>query len=74
MGCDEMKHRGPTAFAMFLSFEGCSPEHSVEIANRLWGENGVSAATRQTVARKGFELGRQRAGIRARLQDLMSSP
>lgn len=73
LGCDEMKHRGPTAFAMFLSFVGCSPEHSVEIVNRRWGENGVTPATRLAVARKGEELGRRDATVRVRFQALLTA-
>jgi hypothetical protein len=58
LGCDGMQHRGPTAFAMLLSYSGCRPEHSVEIANDLWGVNFVPVPNRIAVARRGLKLGR----------------
>ncbi|HVK61420.1 MAG TPA: hypothetical protein VM432_07715, partial [Bdellovibrionales bacterium] len=71
MGCDGMRHRGPTVFAMFLAFAGCNPENSVKIANSFWGLNGVSEKSRLAVAKKGYELGEQRPLSRKRLQAIM---
>lgn len=68
MGCDGQKHRGPTAFAMLLAFSGCSPEHSAEVANELWGLNGVPASVRLSVAEAGYELGSKHTEARKRLQ------
>ncbi|MES2963622.1 MAG: hypothetical protein V4760_07000 [Bdellovibrionota bacterium] len=73
MGCQGMKHRGPSVFAMFLSFSGCTPEHSTKIANKVWGNNFVLTKTRTAIARKGYELGNAKPAERARLQKLMST-
>jgi hypothetical protein len=70
MGCDGQMHRGPTGFAMLLAFTGCTPEHSVEIADRLWGLNGVPYETRLAVAKRGFEMGAERPVSRERLARL----
>ncbi len=64
---------GPRRLQLFqVGRLSCTPERSVEIVNRLWGENGITVATRLTIARKGAELGRRRSGTRARLQALMN--
>lgn len=68
MGCDGQKHRGPTAFAMLLAFSGCYPEHAAEIANEVWGLNGIPASVRLSVAEAGYELGSKHAEARKRLQ------
>lgn len=72
MGCDGMMHRGPTVFAMLLAFTGCTPEHSTEIADKLWGLNGVPLETRLAVAKKGFEIGNAHSESRAKLVQLFS--
>jgi hypothetical protein len=53
LGCNAQKHRGPSVFAMLLAYAGCSPESAVEIANSLWGSNGVRVGTRLAIARAG---------------------
>ena len=57
IGCHGMLHRGPSAFAMILAFSGCSPAHSLEIVNHLWGLNGVKYEVRNAIAEAGYELG-----------------
>ncbi|MES3038614.1 MAG: hypothetical protein V4736_11975 [Bdellovibrionota bacterium] len=71
MGCDGMKHRGPSAFGMFLSFVGCSPENSTAIVNRIWGQNGVLISTRLEIAKRGYKLGTERIHSRLALQQIM---
>jgi hypothetical protein len=46
LGCQGMHHRGPSAFAMILAFSGCTPTHSTEIVNSLWGLSGVNCRSR----------------------------
>ncbi len=70
MGCNEMMHRGPTAFGMLLAFSGCSPAHSLEIVDQAWGLNGVRRKVRLAVIRKAYELGEAHQGSRKRLADL----
>ncbi len=50
MGCDGMKHRGPTVFAATLAYSGCSPEHATLIVNSLWGSNGIKSEMRVAIA------------------------
>jgi hypothetical protein len=70
LGCDGMMHRGPTLFAMLLSYAGCSPEHSTEIANRIWGENGVPSKTRIAAAKRAAELAEANPRESGRLRKL----
>ena len=57
LGCNSMKHRGPTAFAMLLAFSGCSPDSATEIANHFWGENTIQFETRRGIARAAYDYG-----------------
>lgn len=70
MGCDGMKHRGPSVFAMFLSFAGCTPEHSVALVESVWGKNFVAQAKRLALAQKAYEMGQARPESRRELQSL----
>lgn len=72
MGCDGMKHRGPSVFAMLLSFAGCSAQNSTAIANKIWGTNGVLVKTREAIAQKGKVLGDLNPTLREQLQVLMN--
>lgn len=72
LGCDGMKHRGPSVFAMLLSYAGCTPQKSVEIANFYWDKNFVSVKTREAIAQKGFELGGKNPKVRLALQNIFS--
>jgi hypothetical protein len=72
-GCDGMMHRGPTMFAMVLSFVGCTPQHSVAIVEKLWGKNGVPTATRIAVAQKGLEMGAADPKARERFLKVMTA-
>lgn len=73
MGCDGMRHRGPSVFAMFLAYSGCTPEHATEIVNAVWGTNHVPTKTRTAIAQKGWESGNRNPAGRARLQRLMTT-
>lgn len=73
MGCDGMKHRGPSVFAMLLAYSGCSPENSNKIANEVWGLNTVPSKIRLEIARRGYELGNKNPRARAALQQVMTS-
>lgn len=66
MGCDGMKHRGPTVFAMMLSFLGCQPADSVAIVNKVWGTNGIPTSNRVALARDAYEYGNANPAKRAR--------
>jgi hypothetical protein len=72
-GCDGEKHRGPSAFAMLLSYTGCSAENANKIANQIWGLNTVPSATRKAIAQKGADLGDANPQARAAFQTLMSA-
>jgi hypothetical protein len=68
MGCDGMKHRGPTLFAMMLAYSGCTPEHAAEVANRLWGNNGIKTEMRVALARRARALAEAHPDQAARLR------
>lgn len=72
-GCDGMKHRGPSVFAMFLAYSGCSAKNATKIANTIWGKNFVSSSTREAIAQKGADLGAANPAARAALQKLMTT-
>jgi hypothetical protein len=57
LGCNSMKHRGPTVFAMLLAFSGCRAETATEIANHFWGLNGIEKDTRQSLAQAAYDYG-----------------
>ncbi|MES2857316.1 MAG: hypothetical protein V4692_15710 [Bdellovibrionota bacterium] len=73
MGCDGMKHRGPSVFAMILAFSGCSAKNATKIANNVWGKNFVSASTREAIAEVGFKAGNADPAGRAALQKIMTT-
>ncbi len=73
LGCDGMAHRGPSAFAMFLSYLGCTPEHSVEIAVTLWGKNGIKNSMRLTLAAEAKKMGQQNSAVRDKFLRLMNA-
>ncbi|RYZ82302.1 MAG: hypothetical protein EOP06_21920, partial [Proteobacteria bacterium] len=72
MGCDGMRHRGPSMFAMLLAYAGCKPENASEIANRIWGTNHVPRSTRAAIAREGFEAGNRNPEGREKIARIMS--
>jgi hypothetical protein len=74
LGCDGQKHRGPSVFAMLLSYAGCSPKNATAIANKVWGTNFVRVETREAIASKGKILGDQNPVLREQLQILMGVP
>jgi hypothetical protein len=74
MGCDGMRHRGPSVFAMLLAYSGCTAKSATAIANQIWGTNMVSVATREAIAQKGYEIGNRDPQGRATLQKLMLTP
>jgi hypothetical protein len=57
LGCDGMKHRGPTLFGMLLSYSGCSPQRADKIVTTIWGTNGTNQKVRQTIMQKAYEQG-----------------
>lgn len=68
MGCNNMQHRGPSVFAMLLAYSGCSAKNATDIANHLWGLNGIPYQTRLAIAEKGNEMGRLSPLSKLRLQ------
>lgn len=73
MGCNSQKHRGPSVFAMFLSYSGCSPKNAVKIANKLWGTNHVPTSTREALAAEAYKWGSAHPKQRAALQEVMTN-
>jgi hypothetical protein len=74
MGCDGMKHRGPSVFAALLSYAGCTPEHSMQIANKIWGTNFVAKSTRKAIAAVGEKAARENPAGSAEFRKMMTSP
>jgi hypothetical protein len=70
MGCDGMRHRGPTVFASMLAYSGCSPEHATTIVNGVWGENGIEPQMRITIATWAHALGASHPAQSANLRQL----
>lgn len=71
MGCNGHRHRGPSVFASLLGLSGCDPDTSTDIANYLWGLNGVPDHTRERIAKIGYKLGNEKPELRKRLQEVM---
>lgn len=55
MGCNGMRHRGPSVFAMTLAFSGC--KDAAMLANGIWGLNGVPENVRADITKIGYDLG-----------------
>jgi hypothetical protein len=72
LGCDGMKHRGPTVFGMLLAYSGCSPKNAAQIVNTIWGLNTVPAASRLAVIEEGYRMGTANATARQQLQQVFS--
>jgi hypothetical protein len=68
LGCQGMKHRGPTFFGMLLAYSGCSAKSANKIVNTVWGTNGISASLRETIMQKAYELGRAHPEQSSKLQ------
>ncbi|HEX4924335.1 MAG TPA: hypothetical protein VFV50_09620 [Bdellovibrionales bacterium] len=68
MGCNGMKHRGPTLFGMLLAYSGCDPKAATRAVNSIWGLNGVDAGVRAAIIKKAYELGEKNPEARERLQ------
>ncbi len=73
MGCDGMKHRGPTAFAMFLAYAGCSAENAVAIVDGVWGTNGIKSEMRRQLASWAIDLRKSHADEAVRLRKLFET-
>jgi hypothetical protein len=73
VGCDGMKHRGPSVFAMFLAYSGCEAKNAAKIANKIWGLDTVPENTRLGIAKAGYELGNANPAARKALQTVMSA-
>ncbi len=57
LGCQGMRHRGPTVFGMLLAYSGCSAVSATKIVNSVWGNNGIKTEVRQAIMQKAYELG-----------------
>lgn len=73
VGCNAMKHRGPTVFGMILAYSGCSPETSAELVNETWGLNGVDPDVRLALIREAYEWGEQDPETSRKLRDAFSA-
>lgn len=71
LGCNGMKHRGPTVFGMILAYSGCKPERASKVVNVVWGLNGVDEQVRLAIIREGKNLGDQNPSHREKLQQLL---
>lgn len=72
MGCNGMKHRGPTFFGMLLAYSGCSAESSARIVNTVWGLNGVKPEVRLAIIREAREFGLAHPDQSSKLRQLLS--
>ena len=73
LGCNEMKHRGPTAMGMVLTFAGCSAQEASNIVNTLWGLNGVAESVRLEVINQGVEYRQRYPQIAKQFQGLLEN-
>lgn len=73
LGCNEMKHRGPTAMGMILAFAGCSADEASTIVNTLWGLNGVDESVRLEVINQGVEYRQRYPQIAREFQGLLEN-
>lgn len=73
MGCDGMRHRGPSVFAAVLTYAGCTPHHAMQIANKVWGSNFVAHDTREAIAAVGAKYATENPAGAAELQTLMTT-
>ncbi len=73
LGCNSMKHRGPSVFGMLLSYSGCEPESSLQIVNSIWGANGVDDHVRLAIIRWAFDYGASNPTSRLAVQSLLQS-
>ncbi len=74
LGCDGMKHRGPTVFAMLLAYSGCSAANAVTIANGFWGENGITPEMRRRLSGWAIDLAKSHPAESTRLRNLFNAP
>jgi hypothetical protein len=72
MGCNGMKHRGPSVLGMVLAYSGCSTESALRIVNSIWGQNGVEDEVRRTIIEKGYQLGNKHPESRKELELLLT--
>ncbi len=72
LGCDAQKHRGPTVFGMLLAFSGCTPEHSSEIVNTIWGLNGLTYNYRLDVINAAYDFGSKNNDKRIELLNIFT--
>jgi hypothetical protein len=70
LGCDGMRHRGPTVFAALLSFSGCPAEQTARTVNAIWGLNGVLAASRLAMIQDAYDQGQADPLLSSRLRAL----
>lgn len=68
LGCNGQSHRGPAVFGMILAFSGCSPDHAEEIADTLWGLNGVDRNVRLATIEAAHRLGGIHPDLQQRLR------
>lgn len=75
LGCDGMRHRGPSGFSMLLSFAGCTPESSVKIVQKMWPvewyRGPVSDKKRLAIAERAYRLGLANPEQSKKLRDLL---
>lgn len=69
MGCNGMKHRGPTVFGMLLAYSGCKPERAAQIVNTIWGLNGIKPEVRLAIIKDAFTMGENNKDIRLNLRE-----
>lgn len=73
MGCQGMKHRGPTFFGMMLAYSGCSAKSANNMVNTVWGTNGIDPALREAIMQKAYEYGQAHPDQSGLLQKLFTT-
>ena len=73
IGCDGMKHRGPTVMAMLLAYSGCTPDHAATIATQIWGNNGITTQMRSAISKRAAELATSHPSALAKLKAIMGN-
>ncbi len=71
LGCNGMRHRGPTIFGMLLAFGGCSAKNANAIVNQVWGLNGVPFEARLKMIQRAEEMGNADPEAQRILQEVL---
>jgi len=73
VGCNGMKHRGPTLFGMLLAYSGCKASNATAIVNEFWGLNGVAPEVRLAIIEAASRLGKANQTQSCRLRQMLEN-